>query len=197
VLGSERPFQGHVINVRLDRIADGDGREGIREVVEHPGAVCGLVIDEHGRVVLVEQWRQAMGRRMLEVVAGKYDVEGEAPEETLRRELAEELGYEGGTLTFMTSFATTPGWSNEVVDLYLVEGARPMPADRRPEPDWEEIGLRPVVLPLAEALRAAGGRDVGDSKTIVALALYSLYKAGAWAPDPAARPHRGAGGGAG
>jgi 8-oxo-dGTP pyrophosphatase MutT (NUDIX family) len=197
VVGSERPFTGRIVRVRLDRIADARGREATREVIEHPGAVAGLVIDEGGRVVMVDQWRQAMGRRMLEIPAGKYDREDEGPEETLRREVAEELGFEGGTLTFMTSFATTPGWSDEVVDLYLVEGARPMPAADRPAPDWEEAGLETVVVPFAEAIRLATGGRIGDSKTLVALGLYGLYQAGTWAPDPEAVPAHGRAGPAG
>jgi 8-oxo-dGTP pyrophosphatase MutT (NUDIX family) len=192
VVGSERPFEGHVVSVRVDRIADDQGREATREMVEHPGAVAALVIDDHGRVVLVEQWRQAMGRRMLEIVAGKYDRDDESPEQTLRRELAEELGYEGGTLTYLASFATTPGWSNEVVDLYLVEGAHPMPDGERPPPDWEEKGLEAVVLPFDEAVRTAAGSPsgpgIGDGKTLAALGLYQFYRSGVWKPNPAAAP---------
>jgi 8-oxo-dGTP pyrophosphatase MutT (NUDIX family) len=194
VVGSERPFEGHVVSVRVDRIADDQGREATRETVEHPGAVAALVIDEHGRVVLVEQWRQAMGRRMLEIVAGKYDRDDESPEQTLRRELAEELGHEGGTLTYLTSFATTPGWSNEVVDLYLVEGAHPIPEGERPPPDWEEEGLKAVALPFDEAVRmaagSASGPQIGDGKTLAALGLYQFYRTGMWKPDPSAAAAR-------
>ena len=96
ILGSRRPFQGKVVTVRTDRIADDEGRTGEREVFEHNGAVAALVVDDDGRVVLVDQWRHAVGSRLLEIAAGKYDVDGEAVEDALRRELAEELGVEGG-----------------------------------------------------------------------------------------------------
>jgi len=92
VVSSERPFTGRLLTVRVDRIADADGREGSREVVEHPGAVAALVVDREGRIALFEQWRHAVGGRLLEVPAGKYDVDGEPVTGTLRRELAEELG---------------------------------------------------------------------------------------------------------
>ena len=105
-------------------------------------------------MVLVEQWRHAVGARVLEVAAGKYDVDGEAVEDALRRELAEELGVEGGTLTFMASFYTTPGWSDEVLDLYLAEGATPIEGGA-PETDWEEQGIEVVRLPFEEG---SGGR---------------------------------------
>jgi 8-oxo-dGTP pyrophosphatase MutT (NUDIX family) len=186
VLASSRPFQGKVITVRTDRIADDHGRTGEREVVEQDGAVAALVVDDDGRVVLVDQWRHAVGARVLEIAAGKYDVDGEAVEDALRRELAEELGVEGGTLTFLASFYTTPGWSDEVLDLYLAEGVTPIEGDA-PATDWEEQGIEVVRLPFAEALRRAAGPP-GDAKTLVALGLYGLRLAGSWTPDQADRP---------
>ena len=186
IADTRRPFRGKVVTVRTDRIVDDDGRTGEREVVEHNGAVAALVVDDDGRVVLVDQWRHAVGSRLLEIAAGKYDVEGEAVEDALRRELAEELGVEGGTLTFLASFYTTPGWSDEVLDLYLAEGVTPIEGGA-PDGDWEEQGIEVVRLPLAEALRQAAGPP-GDAKTLVALGLYGLKLAGTWAPDQADRP---------
>ena len=87
VLDSSRPFKGKVVTVRIDRIVDDDGQTGEREVVEHNGAVAALVVDDDGQVVLVDQWRHAVGARVLEVAAGKYDVDGETVEDALRREL--------------------------------------------------------------------------------------------------------------
>jgi 8-oxo-dGDP phosphatase len=185
-LESRRPFRGKVVTVRTDRIADDEGRTGEREVVEHNGAVAALVVDDDGRVVLVDQWRHAVGARLLEIAAGKYDVDGEAVEDALRRELAEELGVEGGTLTFLASFYTTPGWSDEVLDLYLAEGVSPIEAGA-PAGDWEERGIEVARLPFEEALRRAAGPP-GDAKTLVALGLYGLRLAGTWAPDQGDRP---------
>jgi 8-oxo-dGDP phosphatase len=186
VVDRRRPFEGKVLTVRTDRIADQDGRTSEREVVEHNGAVAALVIDDDGRVVLVDQWRHAVGARLLEVAAGKYDVGGETVEETLRRELAEELGVEGGTLTWLASFWTTPGWSDEVLDLYLAEGVTPIEGERFAA-DWEEQGIEVLRLPYPEALRRAAGPP-GDAKTLVALGLYGLMRAGSWTPDQADRP---------
>jgi 8-oxo-dGTP pyrophosphatase MutT (NUDIX family) len=187
VRSSERVFAGHVVSVRVDQVRDPDGREATREVVEHPGAVAGLVVDDDGRILLVDQWRQALGRRVLEIPAGKYDVDGETVEAALRRELAEELGVEGGRLTWLTTFATTPGWSDELVDLFLVQGARPIEGERPPG-DWEEAGLEVVAVDFDEALRRSTGERAGDGKTLVALGLYGLLRAGVWAPDPAGAP---------
>jgi ADP-ribose pyrophosphatase len=185
-LESSRPFRGKVLTVRTDRIVDDDGRTGEREVVEHTGAVAALVVDGDGQLVLVDQCRHAVGARLLEIAAGKYDVHGEVVEDALRRELAEELRVEGGTLTFLASFYTTPGWSDEVLDLFLAEGVTPIQGDL-PAADWEEQGIRVVRLPFAEALRRAAGPP-GDAKTLVALGLYGLKLAGLWTPDQADRP---------
>jgi 8-oxo-dGDP phosphatase len=185
-LETSRPFRGKVLTVRTDRIVDDNGRTGEREVIEHNGAVAALVVDDNGQVVLVDQWRHAVGARLLEVAAGKYDVGGETVEDALRRELAEELGVEGGTLTFLASFYTTPGWSDEVLDLYLAEGVTPISGDL-PATDWEEQGIEIVRLPFEEALARAAGPP-GDAKTLVALGLYGLKLAGTWAPDQADRP---------
>ena len=186
VVESSRPFKGKVVTVRTDRIVDDHGHTGEREVVEHNGAVAALVVDDDGRVVMVDQWRHAVRARLLEIAAGKYDVEGEAVEDALRRELAEELGVEGGTLTFLTSFYTTPGWSDEVVDLYLAEGVTPIEGGA-PAADWEEQGIEVVRVGFEEALRRAASPP-GDAKTLVALGLYGLKLAGTWAPDQADRP---------
>ena len=186
IVDTRRPFKGKVLTVRTDRIVDDDGRTGEREVVEHNGAVAALVVDDDGRVVLVDQWRHAVGARLLEIAAGKYDVEGEAVEDALRRELAEELGVEGGTLTFLASFYTTPGWSDEVLDLYLAEGVTPIQGGG-PGGDWEEQGIEVVRVGFPEALARAAGPP-GDAKTLVALGLYGLKLAGTWVPDQADRP---------
>ena len=186
ILESRRPFQGKVVTVRVDRIVDDDGQTGEREVVEHNGAVAALVVDDDGQVLLVDQWRHAVGARVLEVAAGKYDVRGETVEETLRRELAEELGVEGGTLTWLASLWTTPGWSDEVLDLYLAEGVTPIEGERFAA-DWEEQGIEVVRLPFEDALRRAAGPP-GDAKTLVALGLYGLKRSGTWTPDQADRP---------
>jgi 8-oxo-dGTP pyrophosphatase MutT (NUDIX family) len=187
ILHTSRPFRGELVTVRTDQVADAEGRTAAREVVEHPGAVAALVVDEDGRVLLVDQWRHAVGGRLLEVAAGKYDVGGETVEQTLRRELAEELRVEGGTLTWLASFYTTPGWSDEVLDLYLAEGVRPV-GGAAAALQWEEAGLEVVRAPYEEALALATRRPPGDAKTLVALGLYGLKRAGVWAPDPAGAP---------
>ena len=187
VLERERPFHGHIVDVRVDRIASADGRTDTREVIEHPGAVAALVVDQEGAILLVDQWRHATGGRVVEVVAGKYDVAGEAVTDALRRELAEELRVEGGSLTWLATFYTTPGWSDEVVDLYLAEGVRPIEGEA-PAGDWEEAGIEVVALDYDQAVELATRSSPGDGKTLVALGLYGLVRAGRWRPDPDGAP---------
>ncbi|HEX9343562.1 MAG TPA: NUDIX hydrolase [Actinomycetota bacterium] len=189
-LDRTRPYQGKLVSVRVDHLASPSGETTTREVVEARGAVAGLAVDEQGRVLLVEQWRNAPGGRLVEIAAGQYDVDGEAVEAALRRELAEELGVGGGTATWLASVHTTPGWSDEVVDLFLVEGVRPLSPRERGKVAkgvWEEAELRVLRLGLEEAM-ALAATPPGDAKTLLALALYGLKHAGVWTSDQAGRP---------
>ena len=172
-VGTRRPFEGKVLRVRVDQIVDDDGQTGDREVVEHNGAVAALVVDDDAMVVLVDQWRHAVGARVLEVAAGKYDIDGETVEDALRRELAEELRVEGGTLTFLASFYTTPGWSDEVLDLYLAERVTPIEGGP-PAADWGAGDQgRPPALHRGPAARRRASRrrqDPGRSRPLRAQA---------------------------
>src|SRR6478735_6983242 len=91
-LRSERGFDGKLLHVRVDHVRLPSGRESVREVVEHPGAVAIVAVTERGEVILIRQWRHAAGAELLEIPAGTRET-GEAPETTAGRELIEETGY--------------------------------------------------------------------------------------------------------
>jgi 8-oxo-dGTP pyrophosphatase MutT (NUDIX family) len=155
-----------------------DGESFTRVVVRHPGAVV-VVPVEDDRVIMVRQFRAAVGRRLLEVVAGKRDVAGETPEATGARELQEEIGYRPGRLTKLAEFYNSPGFSDEYTHLYcateLVELAGPRGVTA------EERAMRIERVPLSdtEALIAAG--ELVDAKSIIGLLLTRqlLERAGA------------------
>lgn len=182
VVERECVFEGALLHVRVDHIEDASGRRGTREVVEHPGAVAAVVLDDHDRVFLVRQWRQALGRRTIEVPAGKYDADGESAQETLRRELVEELGVEGGSIRWLGTVATSPGWSDEVVDVAVVEGVVPV-VGGRPPGDWEEAELEVITASFAEALDLIAAAAPADAKSVAAMSLYALVRAGMWSPS--------------
>ena len=179
-------FAGNILRLYLDRVRLPDGREAEREVVEHRGAVGMVALEEGGDVYLVRQYRHATGKDLLEIPAGKLD-EGEGPLACARRELAEEIGLDGGTWDRLASFYTTPGFSDEVLHLYLARELRPAEA----APDEDEF-LEVVRLPLTEALAMVSAGGIEDAKTIAGLALATLFLRGDFEPrEGRARSHDG------
>jgi 8-oxo-dGTP pyrophosphatase MutT (NUDIX family) len=141
--GSKLVYRGEIFSVRKESFQYGDGSRAAREVVVHPGAVC--VIPHDGRsVYMVEQPREAVGEpALLELPAGKLDVEGETPLECAQRELAEEIGKSAGDWRELKSFYTSPGFTNERAWLFLATELYDTP-DRRHTDERIEI----VEIPL-------------------------------------------------
>jgi ADP-ribose pyrophosphatase len=149
VLSSEVRCRGRVITMRTDVVRMPGGGTGVRDVVEHPGAVGVVAIDDAANVLLIRQYRHALGEAIWEVPAGIRDVPGEDPEATARRELHEETGWVAGTWTHLATAHPTPGCSNERFEVYLARDLRE--TGDRPEPEDEERDLELRWLPLAEA----------------------------------------------
>lgn len=164
LLGSERVFAGKLLTMRVDRVALPNGRETTREVVEHPGAVGIVPLLPDGRVVLVRQYRHAVGRALLEIPAGTRDRPGEAAEAAAARELAEETGYRAARLTRLAAFYTAPGFCTEELTLFLATG---LTAGAPAAMDDEAITVETVALDAVPALLARG--EIADAKTIVGL----------------------------
>jgi ADP-ribose pyrophosphatase len=160
-------FRGHLLRVEVQRWTDPD-RE--REVVRHPGAVAVVVLTGDD-VVLVRQLRESVGEWMLEVPAGIRDVDGEPPEETGRREVLEETGYRLTEIEPLGRIHSSPGFSDEVVDLFLGRGER---TDAAPE-----HGIEVVRIPRSEAIERVRRGDITDAKTVAALLL--AERVSAWA----------------
>src|SRR5690606_35411190 len=108
-ISSRLAFDGRLVRVRVDQVRTPSGREATREVVEHPGAVAILPVLDDGRMVLVRQFRYAIGRELLEVPAGTREP-GEDPRDTAIRELHEEVGYEAESVELLLRFFISPGW---------------------------------------------------------------------------------------
>lgn len=119
-LSSKTIFRGQIINLRLDEVELPDGRRAGREIVEHPGAAAIVPIDFEGRIHLVRQYRDAVAQELLEIPAGKLKP-GEEPVAGARRELEEELGVVAGKWTHLSTFYSTPGFSDEIMHVFLAE----------------------------------------------------------------------------
>lgn len=168
MLQSTRPFEGKLVSVRVDTVRLPSGRESIREVVEHPGAVAILPVKEDGSLVLVRQFRYAVGRELLEVPAGTREPD-EPAEACARREVEEEVGLRPGRLELLTHFFISPGWCNEELVIYrawdLEETSTAL--------DDDEIIDAVVVRPEDIADLIASGQ-IADAKTITAVSMHLL-----------------------
>ncbi len=169
-IDSEVRYEGHTAKVRLDRIRMPDGDVAEREVVEHDDAVGIVPVLDDGTVVLLRQYRQPFQAYMLEIPAGKLDVEGETPEEAAQRELREETGLRADRLERLGSFRNSAGWTNEVTHLYLATRLSPDRVDDF-EPKAEEADMEIVRLPVDEAVKEARAGSIVDAKTLIGLLL--------------------------
>lgn len=154
-------FDGRMIRVELDTVRLPNGKATSREVVRHPGAV-GIVALKGEDVLLVRQYRYPVGEETLEIPAGKLDP-GEAPSVCAQRELREETGY-SGKFTLLGSVFTTPGFTDEVMHLFLAEDLVWDPLT----PDSDEfLHVEPIAWEKALTRAKQGGFN--DAKTILGL----------------------------
>ena len=152
--------------LRVDRVdvraPDGELLE--RHVVRHPGAVVVVPVDEDGNVVMVRQYRAALNDTLLEVPAGKRDVDGEAPDATARRELEEEIGCVAGELHRLCEFYNSPGFCDEYTYLFLATDLR---VTARAAVSAEEAAMEIVRVPLTAVDDLIASGQLADAKSII------------------------------
>jgi len=163
-IGGKLVYRGPIASVRMGTFQYADGSRSERQVVVHPGAVC-VIAHEAGVLYMVEQPREAVEEpALLELPAGKLDVEGETPLECAQRELAEEIGKSAGDWRELKWFYTSPGFATERVHLFLATELYDVP--REPAPG-ERIEV--VEVPLAEI--DATVERCHDAKSLVGLLM--------------------------
>ncbi|GMU78723.1 MAG: ADP-ribose pyrophosphatase [Acidimicrobiia bacterium] len=152
------------------RIVGADGERHQRFVVRHPGAVVVVPIDDgFTDALLVRQYRAAVDRELLEVPAGKRDVDGEAPEATAHRELEEEIGHRARSLVDLAEFYNTPGFCDEYTYLFCALGLEPLAS--RSAQTAEEHAMAVVRVALDDVDEMIAAREIVDAKTIIGLTL--------------------------
>ncbi|MCI8419321.1 MAG: NUDIX hydrolase [Oscillospiraceae bacterium] len=119
-LSSEKIFDGRILHIRRDTVELPDGAQSTREVVDHPGGVCVLALDDEGRVLLVRQFRYPYEKVLTEIPAGKLEY-GEDPEKAALRELREETGAVPGKFRSLGELYPSPGYCGEIIRLYLAQ----------------------------------------------------------------------------
>ena len=165
-LATQQIYQGRAVNMRVDTVENAGGAETTREVVEHSDCVAVVVIDEQDNVLLVRQFRHAVGKFLLEIPAGGID-SGEEPVDTVCRELQEEIGYFPRRIERLAGFYTTPGYGTEYLHCFL---ATDLVSSRLIAEDSESIELLRVPSEQIPLLIMSG--EICDAKSIAALLLF-------------------------
>jgi len=171
VVRTTRVYDGRVVSLRVDEVALPSGRTGVREIVEHRGAVAIVPLVAGGDVILVRQFRCAVDGELLEIPAGTLEP-GESVDAALDRELGEEIGMRGRRYEPLLAFYPSPGILTEVVHLFLATELEPHHLEA------EEEGLTVVRLPLHQAVAAVASGEIRDAKSIIGLLLAAQRVAG-------------------
>ena len=177
--------RGAFLEFRVDTVERADGSRATRDFAGHPGAVAIVALDAEGRVALVRQWRLAADDALLEIPAGGLDVAADGSKEdpavAARRELEEETGVRAGSWRKLGAFYSAPGFTDELMHLYLATDLTSAAEDGRLGPDEDER----LILewrPWTEAVAAAERGEIRDAKSIVGL----FWLARVMNADPAA-----------
>lgn len=168
--GNEITHKGNFLDFKRDRVLLPNGKTATREYLRHPGAVAALPILDDGTALLVKQFRYPTGEVILEIPAGKLEA-GEDPIACIRRELAEEIGYQPGKLIHLASVWTTPGFTNEIIHLYLATELKTASLER----DADEF-LEIVRFSKEELLEHLNSNTVLDGKTALTLSMVEMKK---------------------
>ncbi len=164
VHGTRRIYEGRVVNLRVDAIEYANGYRSDVEVVEHRGGIAVIAMPAPRAIVLVHQYRPAIGRAMWEVPAGKLEL-GEDPLTCATRELVEETGYRAQRLRQLWTFYTAPGFCTELLHLFVAEG---LTAGKPSPEESEQIEVR--TFDVDEAWQLVTRGELPDAKTQIALA---------------------------
>lgn len=166
-LSKETIYDGRIFKVVKEKVRIYNGKEKPREIVVHPGAVALVVIDNDGKLILVNQYRHAAGRVLLEIPAGTREP-NEDPEVCAVRETQEETGYKPRKVERMGGFFSAPGFCTEFLHCYLLTDLE----ENREQPDDDE-NIEVERLTLEEAIAAIWSGRICDAKSICGIMMYA------------------------
>jgi len=167
---TERVLDGKFIRVQTDRVRLPDGSESHREYVLHPGAVVIAAFLDADTLVFEHQYRYPVGRHFIELPAGKID-DGEAQQETARRELLEETGYVSDDWRHALTMHPTIGYANEHIELYIAKSIRQV-GHQRDEGEFLEV----FTMTLGDAVLRVGRGEITDNKTAFSLLWLDRFR---------------------
>ena len=164
-LSEDVTWTGRIFNVDRLRVELPDGRNAIRDVVRHPGAVAVVALTNEGRICLVRQYRTALGRVTVEIPAGKL-APGEDPLECANRELLEETGMVAEKIAYLTTIASSAGFCDELIHIYMATGL----SFSKSSPDADEF-INVDLVEVGELVDAVLDGRIEDAKTVVGALL--------------------------
>ncbi|SNT60130.1 ADP-ribose pyrophosphatase [Asanoa hainanensis] len=186
VLDRVERFHGKIFSVVTDRVTMPGGGQADRDYVRHVGAVGVVPLDDEGRVLLVRQYRHPVGKTMWELPAGLVDVAGEAPTSTADRELAEEADLRCERLDLLVDLHTSPGFSDELIRVFLARGLSSIPEAERFQRSDEEAEITVEWVPLDEAVAMALRSEITNAAAVAGLLATARARDEDWRPlrDP-------------
>jgi len=161
-LSEEYLYKGRILNLRKDKIILPDGKEALREVVEHSGGSC-ILCEKEGKILLVRQFRYPYKQELLELPAGKLNP-GESPELTAIRELEEEGGIKADGVELMFEVYPSPGYTDEIIRIYRAVGIK----ETKTHLDEDEF-LESVWIDKETLKNMIKNGEIKDGKTLIAL----------------------------
>ncbi len=162
-ISTNKIFSGNVLEFRVDTVELPNGTTATRELVHHPGGVAVVAVDDEGYVYLVRQYRKPYDEAVLEIPAGKRDKD-EDPLIGAKRELSEETGLVAATYTDLGTFYPTPGYTDEIIYLYLATGLSK--GEAHPDED-EFVDCEKIHIDTLTEMIMSG--EIKDGKTIAAI----------------------------
>jgi ADP-ribose pyrophosphatase len=169
LIQSKTIYQGRVFSLQKDQIRLPNGQTTELDIVDHPGAVVLLPVDDDGFIWFVRQYRHSAGETLLELPAGTMEGQ-ESAESCALREIREEIGMSAGQIQKIGEFFLAPGYSTEFLHIFLARDLKPDPL---PSDSDEFIQVEPI--PVAQAQAMAENGQFRDAKTLAALVLARPY----------------------
>ncbi len=165
-ISSRYIFKGRAFNVKIDTVINANGEETTREIVEHVDCIAVVPVDANGDMLLVKQYRKAVGKELLEIPAGGIDP-GEDPETAVKRELQEEIAFLPGKVERLGGVYSTPGFTNEYLHLFLAQDLKPSQLYAE-----DTAGIETVPIKPADVLKMIQSEEIQDSKSVAGLLYY-------------------------
>ncbi|WCN83799.1 NUDIX domain-containing protein [Micromonospora sp. LH3U1] len=180
VRSREERYRGRIFDVVTEEVTMPGGGTGLRDLVRHVGAVAVVALDDAGQVVLIRQYRHPVGRHLWELPAGLMDVSGEELPAAALRELAEEVDLTAGQVDVLVDLHSSPGFTNELVRVFLARDLAEVPVAERHERHDEEADLQVVRIDLDEAVAMVLAGEITNASAVAGLLATARARDTGW-----------------